>query len=46
MYSFHPGGANVAIGDGSVRFLNEEIAPDIAVQMLTAKGGDDLGGDN
>jgi prepilin-type processing-associated H-X9-DG protein len=29
MYSDHPGGANVANGDGSVRFVSEFINQDV-----------------
>lgn len=40
VYAFHPGGANAGFGDGSVRFLNETIAPDVFVSVLTRANGE------
>lgn len=38
--SFHPGGMNVAMTDGSVRFLNEAIAPDVLEALLFGTNSD------
>lgn len=38
-YSLHPGGANAALVDGSVRFLSEFIDQDVALDMASANGG-------
>ena len=43
VYSFHTGGANVGMGDGSVRFLNAQIAPTVFIGLLTRANGDILG---
>jgi prepilin-type processing-associated H-X9-DG protein len=43
MYSFHSGGINVVMGDGSVRFLNENIS--IGVMVVTRAGREVLPGD-
>ncbi len=40
IYAFHPGGANVALGDGSVRFLSESTDINTVVQLLTRAGGE------
>jgi prepilin-type N-terminal cleavage/methylation domain-containing protein/prepilin-type processing-associated H-X9-DG protein len=40
IYAFHPGGANIAMCDGSVRFLNENTLSDSVAQMLTIAGGE------
>jgi prepilin-type processing-associated H-X9-DG protein len=32
--SFHPGGVNCAMGDGSVRFISDGIASDVLREML------------
>lgn len=40
IYSFHPGGCNFAVGDGSVRFESEDISPQIFVAWFTRSGGD------
>jgi len=40
VYSFHSGGANFVMGDGSVQFVNESIDPDTYVSMVTRAGGD------
>jgi prepilin-type N-terminal cleavage/methylation domain-containing protein/prepilin-type processing-associated H-X9-DG protein len=38
LYSFHPGGANVAFGDGSVRFLNESMDLCVLAKLTTRAG--------
>jgi len=40
--SRHPGGANVAFADGSVRFLSDEVARRVIEAMSTINGGEDL----
>ena len=40
MYSFHPGGANVAFADGGVRFLRETISPRTFAALVTKSAGD------
>ena len=40
IYGFHPGGANVALGDGAVRFLSESTDINTVVQLLTRSGGE------
>ncbi len=39
-YSFHSGGVNVCVGDGSVRFVRDSIAPNMLAAMVTARGGE------
>jgi prepilin-type N-terminal cleavage/methylation domain-containing protein/prepilin-type processing-associated H-X9-DG protein len=39
-YSFHTGGINVAMADGSVRFLRSSIAPATFAAMVTAQFGE------
>jgi prepilin-type N-terminal cleavage/methylation domain-containing protein/prepilin-type processing-associated H-X9-DG protein len=39
-YSFHPGGANFAFADGSVRFLNESISLWALASLTTRAGGE------
>jgi prepilin-type N-terminal cleavage/methylation domain-containing protein len=34
-YSFHPGGMNVLIGDGAVRFINDETAIEVLSALIT-----------
>jgi prepilin-type N-terminal cleavage/methylation domain-containing protein len=38
-YSFHTGGANHVFGDGSVRFLREQINIRVYAALITANGG-------
>ncbi len=45
MYSNHPGGGNVLMGDGSVRFIKESIYPWTWVGLSTRNGGEVLSGD-
>lgn len=41
--SFHPGGANVLLGDGSVRLLGNEIDPVLHRALHSRDGGEQLG---
>ncbi len=45
-YSFHSGGINVVLGDGSVRFVRESMAITTFAAMGTARGGEVIVGDN
>ncbi len=45
IFSFHPGGANVALGDGSVRFLKETINILTLRGLITLRGGEVLSSD-
>jgi prepilin-type processing-associated H-X9-DG protein len=40
--SFHPGGANVALGDGSVHLIGNTIDPDVFRALATANGGENI----
>ena len=40
LYSFHVGGVQVALGDGSVRFLSENMSSTILAGMITRDGGE------
>jgi prepilin-type N-terminal cleavage/methylation domain-containing protein len=40
IFSFHVGGCNFAVGDGSVRFEPEQIAPQLFVAKFTRAGGE------
>jgi prepilin-type N-terminal cleavage/methylation domain-containing protein/prepilin-type processing-associated H-X9-DG protein len=39
-YSFHTGGINVCLGDGSVRFISRSITPSTLAALVTARGGE------
>jgi len=39
-YSFHPGGANMLLADGSVHFINQEVAPSVMVDVISHRGGE------
>jgi prepilin-type N-terminal cleavage/methylation domain-containing protein/prepilin-type processing-associated H-X9-DG protein len=45
LYSFHPGGINVAMADGSTRFMSERISAATLAALVTARGGDIPGDD-
>jgi len=40
VYSFHPGGANVMMGDGSVRFLKESTTAAVMAALVTRANGE------
>jgi prepilin-type N-terminal cleavage/methylation domain-containing protein/prepilin-type processing-associated H-X9-DG protein len=40
VYAFHPGGANVVFGDGSVRFLKESVSGQAFWAMLSRQRGE------
>jgi prepilin-type N-terminal cleavage/methylation domain-containing protein/prepilin-type processing-associated H-X9-DG protein len=40
LYSFHPGGVNVVMCDGSTRFMTERIGAATLAALVTARGGD------
>ena len=42
-YSFHTGGAQILMGDGSVRFLSENIAAITMASLITSSRGEVLG---
>lgn len=46
VFSFHPGGANVLFGDGSVRYLKESIAGNVLRALLTKNGGEVISSDS
>ncbi len=45
MFAEHPGGANILMGDGSVRFVSESIYPLTWVAYSTIAGGEIINGD-
>jgi prepilin-type N-terminal cleavage/methylation domain-containing protein/prepilin-type processing-associated H-X9-DG protein len=46
LFSFHPGGCNVLMGDGSVRFLKDSVSPITLRGLVTAAGGEVLSSDS
>jgi prepilin-type N-terminal cleavage/methylation domain-containing protein/prepilin-type processing-associated H-X9-DG protein len=45
VYSFHPGGANVAFADGSVRMLTTATTPTALAALVTRAGGEVVPGE-
>ena len=43
VFAFHPGGANVAMGDGSVRFLKASMGVATLMRLVTRNGGEIIG---
>jgi len=46
IYAFHPGGANVVLGDGAVRFVSENILLTTFAPLVTRAGGENVDPDN
>ncbi|MBI3469676.1 MAG: DUF1559 domain-containing protein, partial [Planctomycetes bacterium] len=44
--SFHPGGINCAFGDGTVRFIEQNVNPETFRSLATAHGGDIVDSDD
>ncbi len=45
IYSFHSGGANLCMADGSIRFLKTSATLDVALSLLTRNRGEVIPGD-
>jgi prepilin-type N-terminal cleavage/methylation domain-containing protein/prepilin-type processing-associated H-X9-DG protein len=45
LFSFHPGGCNVLMGDGSVRFLKDSVNPVTLRGLVTCAGGEVISSD-
>jgi prepilin-type N-terminal cleavage/methylation domain-containing protein/prepilin-type processing-associated H-X9-DG protein len=45
VYGFHPAGANVAFGDGSVKLINSNITIRLFSSLVTRSGGEVITGD-
>jgi prepilin-type N-terminal cleavage/methylation domain-containing protein/prepilin-type processing-associated H-X9-DG protein len=43
IFSFHPGGAQVLLGDGSVRFVSENLNTALLRALVTPRGGEVVG---
>ncbi len=46
IYAFHPGGANILMGDGSVRFLKETVNANVVVALVTRANGEVISADS
>lgn len=46
IFSYHPGGANVAMGDGSVRFLKDSTNVVVIRSLVSLSGGEVLSADS
>jgi prepilin-type N-terminal cleavage/methylation domain-containing protein/prepilin-type processing-associated H-X9-DG protein len=44
-FSFHPGGINVLLGDGSARFIKETVGMNVFARLVTRRGGEILSAD-
>jgi prepilin-type processing-associated H-X9-DG protein len=44
MYSFHKGGVNVCFGDGSVKFLTEDITLQTLMKLCARNDGKAISG--
>ncbi len=46
IFSYHPGGANVLFGDGSVRFLKESTSVVVLRSLISLSGGETISADS
>jgi prepilin-type N-terminal cleavage/methylation domain-containing protein/prepilin-type processing-associated H-X9-DG protein len=46
IFSWHPGGANVCMSDGSVRFIKESTATSVIRSLITRAGGEVISADS
>jgi prepilin-type N-terminal cleavage/methylation domain-containing protein/prepilin-type processing-associated H-X9-DG protein len=46
LFSYHPGGVNVLMGDGSARFIKDSIAVTVLRSLVTLKGGEVISADS
>lgn len=46
IFAFHPGGANVLFGDGSVKFVKESLNILIQRSLITSNGGETISNDS
>lgn len=46
IYAFHPGGANILLGDGSVRFVKETTSLRVFASLITRDGGEVISADS
>jgi len=46
IYGFHPGGANVVLGDGAVRFVSQNILLQTLAPLVTRAGGENVDPDS
>jgi prepilin-type N-terminal cleavage/methylation domain-containing protein/prepilin-type processing-associated H-X9-DG protein len=45
IFAFHPGGANLLFGDGSVHFFAHNVSNEVLSAVVTARGGEEVGFD-
>jgi len=43
LYSFHAGGVQILLADGSIRFLSENVSPAVCASLVSRATGDALG---
>jgi prepilin-type N-terminal cleavage/methylation domain-containing protein/prepilin-type processing-associated H-X9-DG protein len=46
LFSFHPGGINILMGDGSVRFLKDSVGPVTLRGLVSLSGGEVISSDS
>ena len=46
LFSYHPGGVNVLMGDGSVRFIKDSVSPVTLRGLVSANGGEVISADS